>query len=100
MIKQPVLAELQYFVNSVSLLYKGIPLKDPGALVKCSLHLLEDLPSTRDAVFEYFSLVFNGAVKVYLIGVEVNLLQGQQVEEPMKNTFRLFSEKQSGCLAG
>lgn len=71
MIKQPVLAELQYFVNSVSLLYKGIPLKDSAALVKCSLHLLEDLPSTREAVFEYFSLVFNGAVKLYLINVEV-----------------------------
>ncbi|KAL1389194.1 hypothetical protein pipiens_012574 [Culex pipiens pipiens] len=75
MIKQPVLAELQYFVSSVSLLYKGVPLKDSAAataLVKCALHLLEDLPSTRDAVFEYFSLVFNGAVKSYLSNVEKN----------------------------
>ncbi|XP_053670409.1 integrator complex subunit 5 [Anopheles nili] len=73
MIKQPVLAELQYFVKSVSLLYKGVPLKDTGALVKSALHLLEDLPSTRDAVFEYFTLVFNNAVKMYTLSAEKNL---------------------------
>ncbi|XP_050068431.1 integrator complex subunit 5 [Anopheles maculipalpis] len=73
MIKQPVLAELQYFVKSVSLLYKGVPLKDTGALVKSALHLLEDLPSTRDAVFDYFTLVFNNAVKVYMLSAEKNL---------------------------
>ncbi|XP_053690452.1 integrator complex subunit 5 [Sabethes cyaneus] len=84
MIKQPVLAELQYFVSSVSLLYKGIPLKDPTALVKCSLHLLEDLPSTRDAVFEYFSLVFNGAVKAYLINVEKNNADGSQEDDAVQ----------------
>lgn len=71
MIKQPILAELQYFVKSVSLLYKGVPLKDTGALVKSALHLLEDLPSTRDAVFDYFTLVFNNAVKVYMLSAEV-----------------------------
>ncbi|XP_058467159.1 integrator complex subunit 5-like, partial [Malaya genurostris] len=84
MIKQPVLAELQYFVSSVSLLYKGIPLKDPTALVKCSLHLLEDLPSTRDAVFDYFSLVFNGAVKAYLINVEKNSSDGTQDDDAIQ----------------
>uniref|UniRef100_A0A182SH31 Integrator complex subunit 5 C-terminal domain-containing protein n=1 Tax=Anopheles maculatus TaxID=74869 RepID=A0A182SH31_9DIPT len=73
MIKQPVLAELQYFVKSVSLLYKGVPLKDTGALVKSALHLLEDLPSTRDAVFDYFTLVYNNAVKVYMLSAEKNL---------------------------
>ncbi|XP_035895402.1 integrator complex subunit 5 isoform X2 [Anopheles stephensi] len=73
MIKQPVLAELQYFVKSVSILYKGVPLKDTGALVKSALHLLEDLPSTRDAVFDYFTLVFNNAVKVYMLSTEKNL---------------------------
>ncbi|XP_053658966.1 integrator complex subunit 5 [Anopheles marshallii] len=73
MIKQPVLAELQFFVKSVSLLYKGVPLKDTGALVKSALHLLEDLPSTRDAVFDYFTLVFNNAVKVYMLSAEKNL---------------------------
>ncbi|XP_055526401.1 integrator complex subunit 5 [Wyeomyia smithii] len=84
MIKQPVLAELQYFVSSVSLLYKGIPLKDPAALVKCSLHLLEDLPSTRDAVFEYFSLVFNGAVKAYLNNVEKNNADRSQEDDAVQ----------------
>nr|XP_019561577.2 integrator complex subunit 5-like [Aedes albopictus] len=84
MIKQPVLAELQYFVNSVSHLYKGIPLKDASALVKCSLHLLEDLPSTRDAVFEYFSLVFNGAVKVYLVNVEKNNQDASQDDDAIQ----------------
>ncbi|XP_065095747.1 integrator complex subunit 5 isoform X2 [Ochlerotatus camptorhynchus] len=84
MIKQPVLAELQYFVNSVSLLYKGIPLKDSAALVKCSLHLLEDLPSTREAVFEYFSLVFNGAVKLYLINVEKNIPDASQDDDAIQ----------------
>uniref|UniRef100_A0A182IPK9 Integrator complex subunit 5 C-terminal domain-containing protein n=1 Tax=Anopheles atroparvus TaxID=41427 RepID=A0A182IPK9_ANOAO len=73
MIKQPVLAELQYFVNSVSLLYKGVPPKDTGALVKSALHLLEDLPSTRDAVFEFFTLVFNNAVKSYMGVSEKNV---------------------------
>ncbi|KFB53498.1 AGAP003159-PA-like protein [Anopheles sinensis] len=73
MIKQPVLAELQFFVNSVSLLYKGVPPKDTGALVKSALHLLEDLPSTRDAVFEYFTLVFNNAVKGYMLTAEKNV---------------------------
>lgn len=84
MIKQPVLAELQYFVTSVSHLYKGIPLKDSSALVKCSLHLLEDLPSTRDAVFEYFSLVFNGAVKLYLINVEKNNQDASQDDDAIQ----------------
>ncbi|XP_058812921.1 integrator complex subunit 5 [Topomyia yanbarensis] len=84
MIKQPVLAELQYFVSSVSLLYKGIPLKDPAALVKCSLHLLDDLPSTRDAVFEYFSLVFNSAVKAYLINVEKSNTDGLQDDDAIQ----------------
>uniref|UniRef100_A0A182QUE0 Integrator complex subunit 5 C-terminal domain-containing protein n=1 Tax=Anopheles farauti TaxID=69004 RepID=A0A182QUE0_9DIPT len=73
MIKQPVLVELQYFVKSVSHLYKGVPLKDTGALVKSALHLLEDLPSTRDAVFDYFTLVFNNAVKIYMLSAEKNL---------------------------
>lgn len=99
MIKQPVLAELQYFVSSVSLLYKGVPLKDSAAataLVKCALHLLEDLPSTRDAVFEYFSLVFNGAVKSYLSNVEVSgaICSGGLIID----AFFVVVEKQPGCF--
>uniref|UniRef100_A0A182N4L2 Integrator complex subunit 5 C-terminal domain-containing protein n=1 Tax=Anopheles dirus TaxID=7168 RepID=A0A182N4L2_9DIPT len=73
MIKKPVLEELRYFVKSVSLLDKGVPLKDAGALVKSAVDLLENLPSTRDAVFDCFTLFFNNAVKIYMLSAEKNL---------------------------
>lgn len=70
MVKQPILAELENFINGVANFYT-LP---PNALVKlsqCSLHLLENLPASRDAVFEYFALIFDTSVSNYVQSLEV-----------------------------
>lgn len=70
---KPILNELKFFVNGVSNIYRGLPPDVSAQLVKCSLNLLEDLPSSREAVLEYFSMVFDASVGNYIIFIEVRL---------------------------
>lgn len=73
MVKQPILTELEHFINGVSNFYT-LP---PNALVKlsqCSLNLLENLPASRDAVFEYFALIFDTSVSNYVQTIEVSAI--------------------------
>lgn len=65
MIKQPILAELKFFVSSVSTLSNNSKEISPQ-LVRVSLNLLNDLPASRDVVFEYFSHVFDTIVTNYV----------------------------------
>lgn len=66
MIKQPTISELKYFVTAVSNLYRSKPKEISPQLVRSSLNLLESLPASRDAVFEYFSIVFDMSVANYV----------------------------------
>lgn len=71
MVKQPILSELETFISGVANFYT-LP---PSALVKlsqCSLSLLENLPASRDAVFEYFALIFDTSVSNYVQSFEVS----------------------------
>lgn len=65
----PILGELKFFMQCVS-----SPLKLPAdvaeKLVKCSLHLLHELPSAREMVFEYFAMSFDVSVGVHMQFVE------------------------------
>lgn len=71
MIKQPILVELNYFVTAMSNIHRGLSKEVSSQLVSCSLHLLEELPSTRDAVLEYFSIVFDINIGIYISFLEV-----------------------------
>lgn len=64
--KQPLINELKYFVTTVSNYYRLKPDEINLKLVRTSLTLLEDLPAAREAVFEYFSIVFDLSVKNYV----------------------------------
>lgn len=71
MIKQTLLTELQFFVNGVSAYNRGSQTTTANQqLVKCSLNLLNNLPSARDTIFEYFSLLFDVSVGNYVIQKE------------------------------
>lgn len=69
---KPVLPELQFFVNCVSKNHRNLPADVSTKLVKCSLHLLEHLPASREAVLEYFASVFDVSVGNYIQFVEVS----------------------------
>lgn len=68
---KPLLPELKFFVNCVSTNYRKLPTDVSGQLVKCSLHLLEHLPASREAVLEYFATVFDVSVGNYIKFIEV-----------------------------
>lgn len=71
MVKQPILAELEYFINGVSNLY-SLPPNVLAKLAQCSLNLLENLPASREAVFEYFALLFDASVGGYVKSQDVS----------------------------
>lgn len=70
MIKQPILDELNYFVTAMSH-HRGLSKEVSSQLVSCSLRLLEDLVVSRDAVLEYFSIVFDTNIGAYINFLEV-----------------------------
>jgi integrator complex subunit 5 len=78
MLKHPILVELQYFVSALD--RRSLQNPKSEQLIKSSLFLLEKLPSSRDAVFEYFALVFDTSVGEYLAFIEKNN-QGLPQEE-------------------
>lgn len=71
MIKQPIIVDLQNFVNGVSNV-RDLNISGSPQLVKCSLNLLENLPACRDLVFEFFSVVFDHYVGKYIDYIEVS----------------------------
>lgn len=76
--KLPVLNELKYFINGVSNIYNRVPLPPEvgSQLVKSSLNLLETLPSAREVILEYFSMVFDLSVANYIKFIEVKSYHG------------------------
>lgn len=60
-----ILAELKFFVKCVSATHK-LHTEVADKLVKCSLHLLRELPSARDVVFEYFAMSFDVSVGAHM----------------------------------
>lgn len=70
---KPILPELKFFVNCVSTNHRKLPADVSVQLVKCSLHLLEHLPASREAVLEYFATVFDVSVGNYIKFIEVRL---------------------------
>lgn len=72
MVKQPILVELEYFINGVSNFY-SLPTNALPQLSQCSLNLLENLPASREAVFEYFHLLFDASVGNYMKLIEVSI---------------------------
>lgn len=66
MLKQHVLVELKQFIQAVTNNRGNQKSLVSSALIKNSLHLLEDLPAAREIVFEYFALVAEVSVQAYL----------------------------------
>lgn len=66
-----LLPELKFFVNCLSTNHRSLPADVSAQLVKCSLHLLEHLPASREAVLEYFATVFEVSVGNYIQFIEV-----------------------------
>lgn len=73
MAKQPILTELEYFIKGATTICSLSP-SSLGHLVHCGLNLLQNLPASKEAVFEYFSVFFDASVAGYVQLVEVNLL--------------------------
>ncbi|KAM7364141.1 integrator complex subunit 5 omd isoform 1-T6 [Cochliomyia hominivorax] len=77
MLKQHVLVELRQFIQCVSTNRGGDPKTlTSNTLVRTALHLLEDLPSAREIVFEYFTLVAEVGVQSYVNTANVDLQTG------------------------
>lgn len=64
-----ILSELKFFVKCVSTTHK-LHADVAEKLVKCSLHLLRELPSARELVFEYFAMSFDVSVGSHMQFVE------------------------------
>lgn len=71
MAKQPILCELKYFINGVTANGSKKPTTNHPHLVHCALILLRNLPASKDAVFEYFTLFFDASVAGYVKLIEV-----------------------------
>lgn len=90
---KPILQELKFFVNGVSNVHRGLPHDVALQLVKCSLNLLENLPSSREAVLEYYSMVFDASVHNYMRFIAVRLLPDSESVTPQSNlTSKQFLE--------
>lgn len=70
MAKQPILKELEYFVNGATTAATISP-SGLSHLVHCGLNLLHNLPASKDAVFEYFTIFFDASVAGYVKLMEV-----------------------------
>lgn len=66
-----ILSELKLFIQCVSSPHK-LPADVSDRLVKCSLHLLQELPSARDVVFEYFSMSFETSVNAHMQFIDLD----------------------------
>lgn len=73
MAKQPILKELEYFVNGATTATSISP-SGLSHLVHCGLNLLQNLPASKDAVFEYFTIFFDASVAGYVKLIEVSIL--------------------------
>lgn len=71
MAKQPILNELEYFINgaTTSSIKKA---SEHHYLVNCGLKLLGNLPASKDVVFEYFTVFFDASVGGYVKLMEVS----------------------------
>lgn len=82
MLKQHVLVELKQFIHSVGS-YRGNPKTlTTHALLRTSLHLLEDLPAAKEIVFEYFALVAEVGVQSYVNTANVDQQTGTLMQPP------------------
>lgn len=70
MAKQPILCELKYFINGAAANSSKKSSNHPH-LVHCALILLRNLPASKDAVFEYFTMFFDVSVAGYVKLIEV-----------------------------
>lgn len=70
MAKQPILTELEYFIKGATTISSLSP-SALGHLVHCGLNLLKNLPASKEAVFEYFTIFFDASVTDYLQLLEV-----------------------------
>lgn len=71
MAMQPILKELEYFVNGATTATSISP-SGLSHLVHCGLNLLRNLPASKDAVFEYFTIFFDASVAGYVKLIEVS----------------------------
>lgn len=71
MAKQPILKELEYFVNGATVASTINP-TGLSHLVHCGLNLLHNLPASKDAVFEYITIFFDASVAGYVKLMEVS----------------------------
>ncbi|XP_013101737.2 integrator complex subunit 5 [Stomoxys calcitrans] len=82
MLKQHVLVELKQFIQSLSSVgYRGNPNLTSHSLLRTSLHLLEDLPSAREIVFEYFALIAEVGVQSYVNTTNVDQQTGLVMQQ-------------------
>lgn len=72
MAKQPILKELEHFVNGATAASTISP-SHLSHLVHCGLNLLHNLPASKDAVFEYFTIFFDASVAGYVKLMEVSV---------------------------
>lgn len=71
MAKQPILKELENFVDGATKAATKSP-SDLSKLVHSGLNLLQNLPASKDAVFEYFTIFFDASVAGYVKLMEVS----------------------------
>lgn len=92
MLKQHILVELKQFIAAVTS-QRGNPKSiNATQLVRTSLHLLEDLPASREIIFDYFSLVFDVAVANYVANNAASESKSQQQLPPEEEAFSDIQE--------
>ncbi|XP_061390096.1 integrator complex subunit 5 [Musca vetustissima] len=85
MLKQHVLVELKQFIQSVSTIHRSSSSLTSIGLIRTSLHLLDDLPSCREIVFEYFALVAEVGVQSYVNTANVDPQTGMVIQQQHKS---------------
>lgn len=71
--EKDILSELNTFLNGASQPVKSNSLD----LSKIALNLLKTLPTSRDAILEYFCTVFDLAVSNYIVRIETEIATGE-----------------------
>lgn len=70
MTNKGILDELTLFIEGATATNSN-NLSNPSHLVQSGLYLLQNLPASKEAVFEYFSIFFDASVASYVKSHEV-----------------------------
>ncbi|EDW24137.1 GL23969 [Drosophila persimilis] len=81
MLRKALLDQLKYFIETVTNGHSNPQLLTNPTLIKLALSFLDELPATRDCVFEYFALLAEISVQLYVSPEMIDQKTGMPVSQ-------------------